>query len=225
MQLGIIFDMDGVIIDSNPYHKIAWSNFFEKKNIKINDEMFKNLIAGTTGDEAVIRLMDRELSKNELDSYNNEIDAEFRRIIGKSDDLNLVNGFLEFINSVSDANHKIALGTSAPPENVHLILNKFEIHSLFDLIVDKTQIVEGKPNPEIYLKTVHELGIPKERCIVFEDSIAGVTSASAAGLPVIGVLTSHSNKELQEVGAIAGIVDFTEITLEKVIEILRAQMI
>jgi len=212
--------MDGVIIDSNPYHKIAWTNFFRNNDITISEDFFQEQISGTTGDEAIASLLDRRVSDVELDTFNREIDAEFRKIISESGELKTVPGFRKFIGDVSKANHKIALATSAPPENVDLVLNSLGIMKYFDLKIDKTQIVEGKPNPEIYLKTLHGLKMSKDNCIVFEDSLAGISSATNAGLRVIGVATSHPNHELIKAGAIVSIKDFTEISIEKLIKVL-----
>lgn len=218
LSLGVIFDMDGVIIDSNPYHKIAWTNFLNRRGIEVNDSIFKELIFGTTGDEAIVELLKVNYSKTELEELSNEIDSEYRTIIGKSENIEPVNGFLQFIESVSRKKHKIALATSAPPENVDLILNRFRILDYFDLIIDKTKVSSGKPNPEIYLKTVQGLGISKDNCIVFEDSISGVISARNAGLEVIGLTTSHTENELINVGATFCIKDFSEISLGDILE-------
>jgi len=215
-NIGIIFDMDGVIIDSNPFHKIAWTNFFLRRNVYVDDIAFRELIFGTTGDEAIVKLLKQDFSKTELDMLNAEIDAEYREIINGSQNLEPVNGFIQFIESVSEKKYKIALATSAPPENVELILDKFGITGFFDLIMDNTQITLGKPHPEIYLNTVSRLGLPKSRCIVFEDSISGIISAKNAGLIVIGITTSHSDAELINAGASSCISDFTGISADDI---------
>jgi len=216
LNRGVIFDMDGVIINSNPYHKIAWTNFLSRKNVVVDDSVFKELIFGTTGVEAISELLNGDYSKKELDDFSNEIDAEYRDIIRNSKNIEPVDGLLQFIQSISNEGYKIALATSAPPENVDLILRKFQILDYFDLIVDKNQVVEGKPNPEVYQKAVQGLGLPKENCIVFEDSFSGIVSARDAGLMVVGVTTSHANSELIKVGATLCINDFSEITLEDI---------
>ena len=208
--------MDGVIIDSNPYHKIAWTNFFSRRNVVIDDRAFSELIFGTTGDQAINKILNGNFSQDDLENFNNEIDAEFRDIIGNSKTIQPVNGLFEFLTSLSERQCKIALATSAPPENVELILNRLQIQKYFNLIIDKTQVLAGKPNPEIYLKTVDRLGIPKENCVAFEDSFAGIISARKAGLLVIGVTTSHSEEELIRTGATLCIKDFSEISLEKI---------
>ncbi len=220
-NIGVILDMDGVIIDSNPYHKIAWTNFLNRKNIVVNDSIFKELIFGTTSDEAITKLLNCELSKRELEIFSNEIDSEYRTIIRKSKNIEPLNGLLPFLKSISDECCKIALATSAPPENVDLILNRFQILNYFDLIIDKTQVLNSKPNPEIYLKAVQGLGLSNDNCVVFEDSISGIISAKDAGLIVIGVTTSHKNNELIDAGATICVKDFFEISLENIHKLIE----
>ena len=219
-KFGIIFDMDGVIIDSNPYHKIAWANFLKAKNVEVTEAHFRDLIFGTSGGEAISILMNRQFSKSELNIFCEEIDSEYRRIIRDSDNIELVNGFIAFLESAITQNHKIAVATSAPTENVDLVLDKFDLSARFDLIVDKTKIGRGKPDPEIYCKVIEGLAIVKEHCVVFEDSISGILSARGAGLAVIGLTTSHTAEELVEAGATFIINDFTGISIEDVHGIL-----
>jgi beta-phosphoglucomutase len=224
-ERGVIFDMDGVIINSNPYLKIAWTNFLNRRNVEVEDDVFRDLIFGRTGEEALIVLLNDRYSKNELVNFCNEIDSEYRDIIRKSKNVKPVNGLLEFIKSISDKGYKIALATSAPPENVDLILNKFGILKYFNLIIDKTQITESKPNPEIYLKAVRQLGLNKVNCIVFEDSISGIQSAKNAGLLVVGITTSQTNNELIDAGATICIKDFFEIASDDLDKLTRDQKI
>ena len=214
--LGIILDMDGVIIDSNPYHKIAWTNFFNKRNVEVNDLIFRDLIFGTSGGEAISTLLNCQFSKDELTAFCEEIDADYRWIVRESATIEPVLGLVRFLETAVHEKHKIAIATSAPTRNVDLILQKLNLRNYFDLIIDKSLIINGKPDPEIYLKAVQGLGIVKENCVVFEDSISGIISAKKAGIVVIGVTTSHPATELIEAGAILTIDDFTEISLEEI---------
>lgn len=221
MEYAVIFDMDGVIIDSNPYHRMAWGRFLDTKGIVISDDVFKNQIFGTTGSGALRRLIGEGLTEGEVEAFKREIEGEYRDIIRHLDGVEPVNGLVDFMESIKNGGHKIALATSAPAENVELVLNRFGIYKLFDLMVDITQVTKGKPDPEIYQMAVNRLSISKRQCVVFEDSISGITAAKCAGLVVIGVTTSHSSEELKEAGAVFTIGDFSEISLEKVLEVLQ----
>jgi len=218
--LGIILDMDGVIIDSNPYHKIAWTNFFNKRNVEVNDLIFRDLIFGTSGGEAISTLLNFQFSKDELTAFCEEIDADYRRIVSESVHIEPVSGLILFLETAVHEKHKIGIATSAPTRNVDLILQKLNLRDYFDLIIDKSLIINGKPDPEIYLKAVQGLGISKANCIVFEDSISGIISARDAGIRVIGLTTSHPSAELVGAGATLTINDFTGISIGKIKNIL-----
>ena len=101
-----------------------------------------------------------------------------------------------------------------------LTLEKTNLRKYFDVILDKTDVTNGKPDPEVYLNTVNRLGTEKDRCVVFEDSRAGIQSAISAGLRVIGVTTGHSRKELLEEGVAMVIDDFRNLRLEEVINLI-----
>ena len=112
----------------------------------------------------------------------------------------------------------MALATSAPKENVEFVLDNTGLKDKFLIITDASEISKGKPDPEIFLKTAHKMGIDPGRCIVFEDSIHGITAARAAGMKVIGVASSHGEEFLK--GTVLNIIDFTGITKENLMKIM-----
>lgn len=199
-EKAILFDMDGVIIDSNPYHRIAWEKLLLENEIDFSEDSFEKVIFGRTGQDALRELASGRFSEEELIRLANHEDEIFREII-KEIEVCPIDGLLEFISEVKRNNYKIALVTSAPTPNVTLVLERFRLQDAFDLIVDDMNIENGKPNPEIYLKAVGKLGIPNEQCVVFEDSFSGIQAAKNAGLRVIGLTTSHHAHELINAGA------------------------
>ncbi len=212
--------MDGVIIDSNPYHKISWENFLVKTGYPYSDELFEKTISGQTGTTSLRILFGNELSEGEMDGYLEEIDGEFQKILAKADRVGSLPGLPDFLRAVKGAGHKTALATSAPTGNVDLTLDKINLREFFDLILDKSDVTNGKPDPEVYLKSVSRLGVKKDHCIVFEDSLAGIRAALNAGLKVIGVTTSHSRDVLLEQGVIMTIDDFQSFTPVDVIQLI-----
>ncbi len=222
MEYAIIFDMDGVIIDSNPFHKTSWDQFLLKKGYPYNDEIFDNIISGRTGSTSLRILLGQELTDNVVEDYLEEIDGNFQIILRDAEDVGPLPGLLNFLQLIKSAGYKIALATSAPAGNVVLTLDKTNLREYFDVILDKTDVTHGKPDPEVYLKSVSALGLRKDRCVVFEDSRAGIKSAINAGLKVIGVTTSHTGKELLEEGVNMVIDDFVGLELKEVINLLEA---
>ncbi len=223
MNCAVILDMDGVIIDSNPFHRMAWTEFFERHGVAVTETMFKDVIFGTTGDQAIRTILQPpELTAEQLSLYTGEIDTLYRSIISGSEQIFPVSGLYNFLDFIKEIGFKIALATSAPPENICLILERLGITEYFDVIMDKTHVTHGKPDPEVYLKTVGNLNIDNDYCIVFEDSISGVRSAVKAGLRVIGVTTSHTAEELSNAGTCYNINDFNDASLPAMLATISA---
>ncbi len=221
MEYAVIFDMDGVIIDSNPTHKISWENFLIKKGLPFNDDIFNDIISGKTGTTSLRILLGHEISDDVIASYVNEIDEEFQKTLRDADNVSPMPGLLYFLQVIKAAGYKTALATSAPTANVELTLEKTRLREFFDVILDKTNVTKGKPDPEVYLKTISKLGVKKDQCVVFEDSKAGIRSAINASLKVIGVTSGHSREELQEEGVSMVIDDFTNLDLKEVINLIK----
>lgn len=189
----VIFDMDGVIIDSNPYHKISLRQFCEKYGFHLSDEELIKKVYGRTNKEWIANLFGN-LSKEELSHYGEEKETLFREVF--KNDIRALEGLPEFLENLKQNNIPIAIGTSAPRSNVDFVLAHTNLGEYFSVILDEADVEHGKPNPEIYLKVAARLGYEPSRCIVFEDSLSGVESARRAGAKVIGVATTHSIEEL-----------------------------
>jgi beta-phosphoglucomutase len=223
MNCAVILDMDGVIIDSNPFHRMAWQEFLERHGVEVNEHIFRNVIFGTTGDQAIRNLLQPpDLTAEQLSRYTEEIDTSYRSIISGSEQIFPVNGLNNFLDFIKEIGFKIALATSAPPENISLILERLGITEYFDVIIDKTHVTNGKPDPEVYLKTVENLKTDSEYCLVFEDSLSGVHSAIQAGIRVIGVTTSHTAEELTQAGTFYNIDDFNDPSLPEMLATISA---
>lgn len=221
MEYGLIFDMDGVVIDSNPYHKTAWENFLRKKGIPFDDQFFFNVLSGRTGPTSMKIIFGDDLSETNLNEYLDEVDQGFQNILRQTEEVKPIAGLYEFLDSVPGNGHRLALATSAPPFNIELGLEKLKLEGVFEVIVGKVDVVHGKPDPEVYLTTVERLGLPIEQCIVFEDSIVGIQSARKAGIHVVGIASGHSKEELLEEGVSLVVNDFTDLSLEQVTSLIR----
>jgi beta-phosphoglucomutase len=201
-----IFDMDGVIIDSNPYHKISLRQFCEKYGFHLTDEELINRIYGRTNKEWIANLFGA-LSKEELTRYGEEKESLFREVF--KNDIRALTGLPEFLKSLKQNDIPMAIGTSAPRSNVDFVLSHTGLGEYFSAILDESNVEQGKPNPEIYLKVAAKLGYEPSRCVVFEDSLSGVESARRAGAKVVGVATTHSFEELGHTDFI--IKDFSDL--------------
>lgn len=218
-QNNLIFDMDGVIVDTMEFHYLGWRNYFKRLNHIIDKDNFLHNIFGTPGRVAVREILGNDLTEKEVLEHCNNIDAEFREVISHYPDVTPIKGFIEFITSMNDLNYNIALATSAHRENVDVIFDRFKIAHFFDLIISAEDFHKGKPDPEIYLKTLGRLGSKTSNSIVFEDSIAGVRSAISAGIKVIGITSTQTPEMLYSLGAVYCVPDFTFLSKTKIEEI------
>jgi beta-phosphoglucomutase len=191
---GIIFDMDGVIVDNHQYHFKAWMEFSKKHNFKLNEEIYRDKFNGKTNAD-LFKMIFGEISKEEAAKYADEKEGLYKELYKSH--MKPLDGLVEFLNYLQINDYKIALGTSAPPQNVEFVLDNLPLRQYFSIIVDGTQVEKGKPHPQVYELCASKLGLDPEECIVFEDSLAGLDAGINAGCDVIAIATSHKPEELQ----------------------------
>jgi HAD superfamily hydrolase (TIGR01509 family) len=187
--------MDGVIVDSNPAHKIALKQFCKKYGKDLTEEELRQKIYGRRNQDWLVKVFG-PLEDSELKSYGDEKEQLFREIY--HDDIKALEGLEDFLKRLEKAHLVRAIATSAPRANVDFTLTRTNLGRFFTTILDDSYVEEGKPHPDIYLKTARALKADPRNCIVFEDSLAGVQSARAAGCKVIGLTTTHSREELSD---------------------------
>jgi beta-phosphoglucomutase len=194
-KVAFLFDMDGVIINSNPYHKISLKRFCQKYGHDLSEEQLREKIYGRTNRDWITNIFGK-LSDEQLKKYADEKEAMFRELY--KNDIQPVDGLIGFLKRMDEENIDRAIATSAPRENVDFTLDKTHTRKFFSTILDESFVTHGKPNPEIYLKTAAALGFDPKNCIVIEDSLSGVQAGKSAGCKVVGITTTHSKEELRE---------------------------
>ncbi len=221
MEYGFIFDMDGVVIDSNPYHKIAWEKFLDGQGVPFDDQLFDNVLSGRTGPTSLRLIFGDDLSQEKLDLYLEEVDSNYQTIIRQAEDVRPIAGVHAFLDQLTQNGYRLALATSAPVLNIELGLEKLKLENTFEHIVGKVDVSHGKPHPEVYLTTLKLLGMTAENCVVFEDSKAGIQSARSAGIQVVGIASGHSREELLDEGVSMVVDDFTGLNPDKVLALIK----
>ncbi len=205
-----VFDMDGVIVDSNPHHKIALDQFFKKYNLEVSEKDLHEKLYGRRNQEWIPLIFNREIDAEELEQLSFEKEALFREIY--ADDIVPVDGLEDFLKQLNKANIPCVVGTSAPVENADFVLEKTGLGKYFKEVLHAKHVSIGKPHPDIYLKTAKAVNLPPTKCVVFEDSLPGVEAGLKSEAKVVGVTTTHSPEELSNCDLT--IKDFTEITLD-----------
>lgn len=191
----IIFDMDGVIINSEPIHQLVEREMVEDFGGSLPREDHQKFVGATD------RYM-WEFIKKELDLDMKIEDILKKKEVGFRNRLNeieLVEHFETLIDLVNKEGYKTALASSNNKKTVHLVVDKFNLRDKFDYIITGTEVEKGKPNPEIFLKAAKNLNVDPLNCIVFEDTKNGVEAANRANMKVIGYLDKkHSIQDLSE---------------------------
>ena len=193
MLLAVIFDMDGVIVDSNPYHKIAIQQFCKEHGHELSDDRLLKQVYGRTNREWITSLFGA-IPEATIVQYTEEKEELYRQLFDK--DIRPVRGLVSFLNLLEKHHIPRAIGTSAPRSNVDFTLGRTATGKYFDIILNDTFVSHSKPHPEIYLKCAAALGLPNSQCIVIEDSLSGVQAGKAAGSKVIGITTTHTREDL-----------------------------
>lgn len=190
----VIFDMDGVICHTNPYHTKAYQKFLAKRGLHPTEEDFIQHMYGKNNRYILNHFLEREIEEPEFSDLENEKEELFREIY--ADKIVPIHGFLEFLNDLKSSGYKTGVATSAPFSNLELIMGALGFESKMESILASEHVTNHKPDPEVYLTSAINLVVPIENCVVFEDSFAGVSAAINAGMKVVGVLSSHTKEEL-----------------------------
>ena len=189
----LIFDMDGVIVDNHQWHFESYIEFGKRHNVNISREEFGKYF-GTTNHFIMKSIFGENISEEDIITFGEEKEAIYREMYLPA--IKPVKGLPEFLQYESEKGIPIALATAAPKENVKFTLEATGLSHYFDVITDSSMVDRGKPDPQVYLVTAEKLGVQPKDCIVFEDSIPGITAARNAGMFVVGVATTHTPEEL-----------------------------
>jgi beta-phosphoglucomutase len=194
-MLGVIFDMDGVLVDSYHAHFKSWQVMAAEVGVGIDERLFastfgrtsREILASSWGPGRFSEAQITELDRRKEDLFRQIVLADFPPMPGAKD----------LLLALAQAGFALAIGSSAPPENVEAVLEKMELRSLFDAVVTGADVRRGKPDPQVFLTAAAWLRLPPERCAVVEDAPQGIEAARAAGAAAIGLVsTGHTREQL-----------------------------
>jgi HAD superfamily hydrolase (TIGR01509 family) len=203
-----IFDMDGVVIDSEPIHELSLVIASEQLGRRMSWPETKQFKGSTELDCARLLIKITGTTERDLQKI---IRLRLEALRSHYNEVKLVAGVLGFLEACKGAGWPIALTTSASREFQELAFEQFGLSDYFVVVVTGDDVNHGKPHPEPYLKTAEKLGRAPSCCLVVEDSTNGVRSGKAAGCPTIGIGTSFSAETLAEAGADLVVGTFPEL--------------
>jgi beta-phosphoglucomutase len=184
----LILDMDGVIIDSNRWHRLAWAEYNRRHGIE-TDEAMQQRMYGKRNDDIVRDFFGAHLPDEEVYAHGAAKEQLYREMIRPALNESLVPGVREFLKR--HRGEPVGMATNAEPENVEFLMDEAQLRPYFRVAVDGHQVPNPKPHPDIYLRAAELLDVPLRDCVVFEDSLPGIEAARAAGMAVVGITTTH----------------------------------
>ena len=215
----IIFDMDGVLVDTNPHHRIAWREYYQRNGKTLSDADFVQHVSGKHNTDIVAHLFaNQTLTPDEVLRLGNEKESLFRELYRPV--IKSVAGLVPFLQALKAAGIRTAVATSAQVENLDFVVDTLGIRQYFDALLNESMVSRPKPDPEIYQKAMVMLGVDPADSVIFEDSMTGIQAAKASGAYVVGMATTQTPDELRPfVDDVA--VDFTDMTLDRVQQLVK----
>jgi beta-phosphoglucomutase len=195
VRRAILWDLDGTIVNSEPYHRLAWREIFAQQGVNFNEDIFQ-FGFGRRNDEIICKYFGQNLSQPEIDAIAAKKEETFRRLI--KDNIKAFPGTVELIKLLAGAGFQIAIVSSTPIENVRLITEALGIKKYFKFFITGKDVTEGKPSPQGFLLAAQKLKLKPEDCVVMEDAVAGVKAAKSAGMYCIAVTNTRPGEDLAE---------------------------
>jgi beta-phosphoglucomutase len=189
----VIWDMDGVLVDSGEAHYEAWARLFREEGIPYTREQFLQAF-GQRNDRILRTLLGPDLPEDRLRELEARKEAYYRALIPSR--VRLLPGAWELLHALREAGARQAVGSSGPRANVEATLAALDLGPFFGALVAAEDVREGKPAPEVFLVAAERLGVPPARCVVLEDAVAGVQAALAAGMRCVALTTTRPAHEL-----------------------------
>ncbi|MCS7253460.1 MAG: HAD family phosphatase [Armatimonadota bacterium] len=208
---GVIFDLDGVLVDSSEFHFQAWQIWAKRHGTTMTYEFFRETF-GMVNDNIIPHLIPRELTKEELKALSDEKEAIFREVARGR--IKPLKGAVELVRALQDAGYRLAIGSSTPRKNIEAVLESIGLDDAFKVRIAAEDVTKGKPEPDVFLKASAGIGVPPNRCAVIEDAVAGVEAAKRAGMRAIAVATTHPKERLSHADIVVD--SIADVTVEMI---------
>ena len=210
MLEGVIFDLDGVIVDSHPAHKQAWRTFFQSIGKQVSEDDLGFVLEGRKRED-ILRHFLGDLSEEQVKHYGAAKEALFRDSV---QELKTIQGLDGFLDQLTQAEIPIALASSASRHRAEYMLEQLGLRPLFKAVITGDDVVKGKPDPALFVLAAQGIEVHPAKALVCEDAVAGVQAAKAAGMRCLAIASNGRGPVLQKAGADMVVPDFTDIRLE-----------
>ena len=211
-----IFDMDGTLVDNMRFHTEAWGKMLAENGVAMNAHDFLVKTAGKTNRE-ILPTVFGELTDERILELGERKESLYRELFLPA--RKPLAGVLEFLEEARRLGVKMAVATAAPVGNMEFILDGLDLRRFFDAITTADDIENGKPDPEIFLKSAERLGVEPQNCLVFEDAVGGFEAAHRARMKSIGIATVNSIEDILKLDSVVEAhMDFSGLRAQELIE-------
>lgn len=211
---GVIFDMDGVLIDSYSAHFLSWQRMLRNHGLDITGDQFGSTFGQTNHD--IFSSLYSTILPEDYPALAEEKESAFRDVI--SADFPEMDGASELIARLHEAGAILAIGSSGPPENLAVLLEKIPGGQYFTAVTNGSEITRGKPDPEVFVMTARKIGLAPAQCVVVEDAVAGVRAGKGAGCAVVALTGTARREQLFEADIIVdSLRELTPETFKKLV--------
>jgi beta-phosphoglucomutase family hydrolase len=210
-EKGALFDLDGVLIDSSPFHFASWVKLGEEVGFTMTPELFRQTFGQRN--DAILRRFIPDTTDEQIAAWSERKEDLYRQLAAGK--LTPLKGAKELVRALKGAGFRLAIASSTPRQNIAFALEQIGMADVFDALVGAEDVTKGKPDPAVFLTAAKRLGVLPERCLVFEDAIAGVIAAKRGGMKCIAVTTTNPRDALVEAGADLVVDSLAELSLER----------
>jgi HAD superfamily hydrolase (TIGR01509 family) len=214
----VVFDFDGVIVDSHPVHKRAWERFLDSVGRVASEEELQFVLDGRTRDD-ILRHFLGDLDTDKIIEYGHRKEQFFR---DEAADVQTIEGLRTFLENLEEAQLALGIASSGSRGRVDLLLNRLNLKKHFRVVVTGDEVTQGKPHPAVFLKAAQRLLTDPHDLIAFEDAFSGVKAAKSAGMVCIGIAQPKHSAILLDAGASHVVPNFHSLSYSKLQQIFSS---
>ena len=217
-RLAVIFDMDGVLVDSYDAHFRSWNRMLQDRGLSVSREQFAASFGRTSREIIQETWPEQAPTEADIARWDSQKEQAYRQILRES--FPEMPGASPLIAALDEAGFALAIGSSGPPANVQVVLDCLAQAHRFDAAITGDDVERGKPDPEVFLKAAAEMGVAPGACAVVEDAVPGLQAARRAGMAPIAI-TGTAEPEALAQRALVVIESLTELSPARITEWIR----
>jgi len=211
---GVVFDFDGVLVDSHPVHTRAWKKFLDSVGRTVSEEQLQFVLDGRKRDD-ILRHFMGELEADQIFEYGQQKERFF---LEEAALVQTIDGLLSFLEDLEDEQLALAVASSGSRSRVHFLLERLDLKKFFQAVVTGDEVEQGKPHPAVFLKAAQHLAVDPSELMAFEDAASGVKAARSAGMMCVGIAQPGRAASLIDAGANYVVPDFRPLSCSKLQE-------